>query len=229
MNAKFLCRAYLGSKLVKVTKHRIAFSENTPGRCTITVEGNPEVNTIVAVELGWGDGISRVFLGYVERIQPVQMGYSQLFCRELSALLFKPLNVALRHPTLMQLLEDVTNKTGLQFVVPDKAYSKTAIPCFYSDGNGYRIMDEIAQAFSVDDFFWQQQGNGQIFVGSWKDSFWASKPVDIPADLMTGQTATKSIKVPAIPRIKPGVLVNGLRISGVEFEETEVKLTWKIQ
>ncbi|MGF1702969.1 hypothetical protein L4D09_22015 [Photobacterium makurazakiensis] len=226
INSKFLCRVYLGSKKTKVKSHHVVFSQNTPGRCSLVVEGNPAPNTLVAVDIGWGNDIDRIFLGYVERVTPVENGWSSLFCRELAAVLFKSLNVTLRHPTLMQLLSDVTNKTGLQFVVPEKAYGKTAIPCFYSDGNGYRVMDELGQAFSIDDLFWQQQGNGQVYVGSWKDSFWANKPVTIPNDLMTNHTANKSVKIPAIPKLKPGVVVNGLRLAGVEFEGTEAKLTW---
>lgn len=225
-NNKFLCRAYLGKDKAKVKNHRIVFSENTPGRCDLTIEGNPDANTIVAVDIGWGDAIDRVFLGYIERVQPAEKGWSKVFCRELSAILYKPLNIFMRHPTLMQLLSEVTNKTGLQFVVPEKAYSKSAIPCFYSDGNGYRVMDELGQAFSIDDLFWQQQGNGQIYVGSWKDSFWANKSVPIPNELMTNHTANKSVKIPAIPKLKPGVMVNGIRLVGVEFEGTEAKLTW---
>jgi len=84
----------------------------------------------------------------------------------------------------------------------------------------------LAQAFSIDGLFWQQQGNGQIYVGSWEDSFWADKPVTIPSALMTNHTANKSVKVPAIPKLKPGAVVNGLRLVGVEFEGTEAKLTW---
>ena len=225
-NNKFLCRAYIGKTKAKVKSHRIVFSENTPGRCEIEVEGNPDVNTIIAIDLGWGDNITRVFLGYIERVQPKEKGWSKVFCRELAAILYKPLTIIMRHPTLMQLLSEVTNKTGLQFVVPEKAYSKTAIPCFYSDGNGYRVIDELGQAFSIDDLFWQQQGNGQIYVGNRKDSFWANKPVQLPIQLMTNHTANKSVKVPAIPKLKPGAIVNGLRIIGVEFEGTEVKLTW---
>ena len=225
-NNKFLCRAYVGKDKAKVKKHRIVFSENTPGRCELTLEGSHEVNTIVAVDIGWGDSIVRVFFGYIERVQPAEKGWSKVFCRELAAILYKPLNIIMRHPTLMQLLSEVTNKTGLQFVVPEKAYSKTAIPCFYSDGNGYRVIDELAQAFSIDGLFWQQQGNGQIYVGSWKDSFWADKPVTIPNELMTSHTANKSVKIPAIPKLKPGVVVNGLRLVGVEFEGTKAKLTW---
>ena len=225
-NNKFLCRAYIGKSKVNVKHHRIVFSENTPGRGQLTVEGDPEPNTIIAVDLGWGESITRVFIGYIERVQPAEKDWSTIFCRELSAILYKPLNIIMRHPTLMQLLSEVTNKTGLQFVVPEQAYSKTAIPCFYSDGNGYRVIDELAQAFNIDDMFWQQQGNGQIYVGSWKDSFWADKPVSIPNALMTKHTANKSVKVPAIPKLRPGVVVNGLRLVGVEFEGTEVKLTW---
>ncbi|WP_102418059.1 hypothetical protein [Vibrio cyclitrophicus] len=225
-NNRFISRVYLGKDKGKMKSHRVVFDKNTPGRCELTVEGNPELNTIIAVDLGWGDDITRVFLGYIERVQPAEKGWSAVFCRELSAILYKPLNIIMRHPTLMQLLSEVTNKTGLQFVVPEKAYSKTAIPCFYSDGNGYRVIDELAQAFSIDDLFWQQQGNGQIYVGSWQDSHWADKPITIPNELMTNHTANKSVKIPAIPRLKPGVVVNGLRLVGVEFEGTEAKLTW---
>ncbi len=226
INNKFTCRAYLGKDKTKVKSHRIVFSENTPGRCELTIAGDPEPNTIIAVDLGWGDAITRVFLGYIERVQPVDKGWSKVFCRELAAILYKPLNIIMRHPTLMQLLSEVTNKTGLQFVVPEQAYSKTAIPCFYSDGNGYRVIDELAQAFGIDDMFWQQQGNGQIYVGSWNDSYWSDKPVAIPNTLMTNHTANKSVKIPAVPKLRPGVVVNGIRLVGVEFEGTEAKLTW---
>ena len=74
-------------------------------------------------------------------------------------------------------------------------------------------MDELAQAFSIDDLFWQQQGNGQIYLGSWKDSHWADKPITIANELMTNHTANKSVKIPAIPKLKPGVVVNGPSIS----------------
>ncbi|MEZ9349916.1 hypothetical protein AB4166_24140, partial [Vibrio splendidus] len=87
------------------------------GRCELSVEGNPEPNTLIAIDLGWGDDITRVFLGYIERVQPSEKGWSKVFCRELAAILYKPLNIILRHPTLIQLLSEVTNKTGLQFVV----------------------------------------------------------------------------------------------------------------
>ncbi|ELL0595105.1 hypothetical protein Q6U54_000683 [Vibrio vulnificus] len=226
INNHFICRTYIGKEKRKNKHHHLVFDVNTPGRASVKIEGTAEPNTIVAIELGWGDAIDRVFLGYIERVQPAEKGWSELFCRELGAILYKPLDVILRHPTLMQLLSEVTNKTALQFVVPEKAYSKTAIPCFYSDGNGYRVMDELGQAFGIDDLFWQQQGNGQIYVGSWKDSYWADKPVTIPSQLMTNHTASKSVNIPAIPKIKPGVVVNGVRLVGVEFKGTEVKITW---
>ncbi|UTM59203.1 hypothetical protein L4174_021080 [Photobacterium sp. CCB-ST2H9] len=225
-NPRFTVQVYIGRQKTKVSTHRLTFDDTAPGRAQLVIEGSPEVNSIVAVDLGWGENLSRVFLGYVERVQPTQKGWSTVFCRELAAVLYRPLPVIMRHPTLMQLLSHVSEKTGLQFVVPERAYSKTAAPCFYSDGNGYRVMDELATTFSVPDFFWQQQGNGQIFVGSWQDSYWADKPVTIPNELMTGHTANKSATIPCIPKLKPGALVNGTRLKAVEFTGTEVKLTW---
>lgn len=225
-NHRFTIQAYIGAKKVEVTEHRLVFDANTPGRAQLSIKATPEKNSIVAVDVGWGDNLSRIFTGFIERVLPAEKGYANIFCRELAAGLFHPLPVVIRHPTMMQLLSFVTTKTGLQFVVPDRAYSKTAIPCFYSDGNGYRVMDELAQAFSVPEFFWQQQGNGQIYVGSWQDSYWADKPVTLPNAMMTGHTANKSVTVPCIPKLKPGALVNGIRLNTVEFSGTESKLTW---
>ncbi len=225
-NSRFTIQMYIGAQKVAVSDHRLVFDINTPGRAQLTVKATPEKNSVVAVDLGWGDCVSRVFTGYIERVLPAEKGYSKLFCRELTAVLFHPLPVVIRHPTLMQLLSYVTAKTGLQFVVPERAYSKNPIPCFYSDGNGYRVMDELAQAFNIPDLFWQQQGNGQVYVGSWQDSYWGDKPTTLPNEFMTGHTANKTVTVPCIPKLKPGAIVNGIRLKAVEFSGTESKLTW---
>ncbi|WP_434357431.1 hypothetical protein NF212_16245 [Parasalinivibrio latis] len=226
-NQRFTVRAFVGSEKVKVSTYRLTFDENTPGRMQMDIQGNPEPFTVVAFDFGWGDQLSRPFTGYIERVQPTKKGWSNIFCRELAAVLYEPLPIIMRHPTMVKLLSHVGEKTGLQFVVPEKAYSQTAIPCFYSDGNGYRVMDELAQAFNVPDFVWQQQGNGQVFAGSWQDSFWANKPVTLPNDFMVGHSANKTVTIPCIPKLKPGALVNGIRLKKVEFQGTEARITWK--
>lgn len=226
MNHHFTIQIYTGSQKAEVTHYRVCFASDMPGRAQITVKGTPDVHTIVAIDLGWGDCVCRVFTGYIERVTPEKPGYSAIFCREMAAILYRPFNVVIRQPTLMQLLSNLTEQTGLQFVVPEKAYSKQVIPCFYSIGNGYRVLDEIGQAFNITDYMWQQQGNGQVYVGSWQDSYWADKPVTIPNELMTNHRANKTVTLPCIPQLKPGAIVNGLQLTEVEHTATESTLTW---
>lgn len=225
-NQKFRIQCYIGGGWRETSQHRLTFSHDAPGRAVLVVKGTASPNQMVAVELGWGDNLRRVFTGYIDRVSPDNPGYSRLFCRELAAVLYHPLTVVLRHPTLMQLLSNVTAQTGLQFVVPERAYAQSAIPCFYSTGNGYRVLDEIADAFGIRDYLWQQQGNGQIFVGSWADSYWAGREVEIPDALWVAGPSGREVTVPCSPHFKPGTMVNGRRLATVEHRGTDTEITW---
>ena len=225
-NLKFVVRCYVGREARYVSDHTLSFSDESPARAKLVIRGQAEPNQLVAVELGWGDSLHRCFTGFIERVAPNVNGYSTLFCRELSAILYHSLNVALRHPTLHQILSNVTSKSGIQFVVPDKAYSQTQISCYYSVGNGYYLLDNLGPAFNIPNFFWQQQGNGQVFVGSWDDSRWADSPVEIPSQLLNPTSSPKSFKVPCMPQLKPSVIVNGAKLCSVSHSGTESILEW---
>lgn len=225
-NAKFIARAYVDGVNVSIKDHWVILQAATPGTCQIKV--NEKVNKLsqVAVDLGWGKMIDRVFFGYVERAMPSENGWYTLFCREFSAALSFNFSVMLRHPTLKQVLDELTKQSGIQFVIPNKAYTETSIPCFYCDSSGYAILDNIGRAFRINDFIWQQQGNGKVFVGSYADSFWQDKPISIPSKLMTGHQSGKTATMPAAPMIRPNVTANDERIQKVEFKETNITISW---
>lgn len=225
-NAKFIARAYINDIKVDMTDHWVMLKHSSPGNCQIKVKSTPNKLDIVAVELGWGDMIDRVFLGFVERVQPAEAGWSIIFCRELSASLAFNLSVMLRHPTLRQVISEISQQTGLEFVIPEKVYADTAIPAFYCDSSGYAMLDNIGSTFKVPDFIWQQQGNGKIYIGSYQDSFWFDKPITIPTNIMTNQQAGKSVNMPAAPMIRPNVTANNERITAVEFKGTNMTITW---
>jgi hypothetical protein len=225
-NARFIARAYIDNQKVDMADHWVVLQSTTPGNCQITVSTEVKQFALVSVDLGWGDMIDRVFIGYVERVMPAVNGWYTLFCRELSASLALNYSVMLRHPTLKQVLDELSQLTGLEFVVPDNAYAETAIPCFYCDSSGYAMLDNIGRSFRIDDFIWQQQGNGKIYVGSYQDSFWADKPIVVPNNLMTNHQAGRTATIPAAPMIRPNVLANGSRIKTVEFKETQMTITW---
>ncbi|ABZ75908.1 conserved hypothetical protein [Shewanella halifaxensis HAW-EB4] len=225
-NARFIARATVNAKPVELKNHWLVLKSDSPGTCQITV--NTKVNRLdkVALDLGWGDMVDRVFIGYVERVMPAVNGWYTLFCRELAASLAFNLSVMLRHPTMRQVLDEVTKQTGLDFVVPDKAYSETAIPCFYCDGSGYEILDNIGRAYQIPDFIWHQQGNGKIYIGSYQDSFWHDKPVVIPTSMMTNHQVGRTATMPATPMVRPHVTANNERIKSVEFRQTQMIISW---
>lgn len=225
-NSKFRVQCFVGSQLREVVEHHLAFSNDSPARAKITIKGTANLRQIVAFELGWGDSIHRPFTGYIERVSPSVDGYSTIFCRELTAVLFNPVNVVLRHPTLNQVLNEVTKKTGVQFIVPAVEYAQTTIPCFYSIGNGYMLLDEIGKAFSIKNYTWQQQGDGKTFVGSWDDSRWAKRPVEIPNQIMKPTGSPKQFIVPCLPQLKPSTLVNGSKLVAVTHQKTESIIEW---
>ncbi|WP_445946390.1 hypothetical protein [Shewanella sp.] len=225
-NARFITRAYVDNQKVDMKDHWVVLQHDTPGNCQITVKTAANKHALVAVDLGWGDMLDRVFIGYVERVMPAVNGWYTLFCRELAATLAFNYSVMLRHPTLRQVLAELSEKTGLEFVVPDKPYADTAIPCFYCDSSGYAMLDNIGRAFRVPDFIWQQQGNGKIYIGSYQDSFWHDKPIPISNKLMTNHQAGKCVTMPAAPMIRPNVTANSERITRVEFKETTMTISW---
>lgn len=225
-NARFISRAYINDKKVDMTDHWIMLKDNSPGNCQIKVKSAPNKLDIVAVDLGWGEMIDRVFIGYVERVMPAEAGWSLIFCREVAASLAFNLSVMLRHPTLRQVIGEISEQTGLEFVLPDKPYADTAIPCFYCDSSGYAMLDNLGRTYKVPDFIWQQQGNGKIYLGSYQDSFWHDKPIIIPNNLMTNHQAGKTVSMPAAPMVRPNVTANNERIKSVEFKGTNMTITW---
>lgn len=225
-NAHFIARAYVNDEKINIKDHWIVLQASAPGTCQISVNQSVEQFSQVAVDLGWGKMIDRVFTGYVERVMPAVNGWYTLFCRELSAALSFNYSVMLRHPTMRQVLTELTKQSGVQFVIPEQAYAQTAIPCFYSDGSGYSILDNIGRVFKINDFIWQQQGNGKVFVGSYAYSFWADKPITIPNNIMSGHQGGKTAIMTAAPMIKPNVTANNERLQKVEFQETEMTLSW---
>lgn len=225
-NARFIARAKLNGKPVELKDHWVVLNADTPGTCQITVNTNAAELDKVILDLGWGEMVDQVFVGYVERVLPAVNGWYTLFCRELAAALAYNLSVTLRHPTMRQVLDAVTEQTGLTFVVPQKAYADAAIPCFYCDGSGFQVLDNIGRAFQIPDFIWQQQGNGQIYIGSYQDSFWQDKPIVIPNAMMTNHQAGKTATIPAAPMIRPNVTANDRRIQSVEFKGTKMTISW---
>ncbi len=154
---------------------------------------------------------------------------SSRFCSV--AILFNPLPLNLRHADLSTVLAEINQKTGLSFRVPDKAYVKVKAPFFYNLAAGYQAMDSLPRVFGITDFIWQQQGNGEVFVGSWADSFFGTRsPLPLPVDLFNDYQNNQSAMIAALPGLRPGVSINqGERITQVTLTGNHMGIRWKTQ
>ncbi|ENY76580.1 hypothetical protein C206_16365 [Pseudomonas putida TRO1] len=204
----------------------------TPGRAQFTVKADASVSGLVTLDIGYNEAtLQRHFIGYVERSTAVNQLEQVLYCRELAAILAKPLPLNLRHADLRTVLEAISDETGLRFRVPSQAYATTKAPYFYSLASGYQAMDSLARVFSIADLIWQQQGDGEVFVGSWAHSFFGDRsPLQLPVQLFNNYQGNQSAVIAALPGLRPGATINqGERVTSVALAGTEMAIKWKTQ
>lgn len=201
----------------------------SPGRANFRIQAPAPVTGLVTLDIGYNDStLQRHFLGYVERCTTANAVSQVLFCRELSGILAAPLPLNLRHADLQTVLATISEQTGLQFRVPTQAYATTKAPFFYSLASGFQAMDSLARVYGIDDFIWQQQGNGEVFAGSWPDSFFGSRPpLQLPTELFDDYQGNQSAMVAALPGLRPGATINnGERITSVALAGTQMAIKW---
>lgn len=215
-----------------LVKEDVRLDVTSPGRATFTIQSTVPVKGLVTLDIGYNEGtLQRHFIGYVERCTAANAIEQVLFCRELAAVLANPLPMNLRHVDLRAVLAVVSEQTGLRFRVPERPYSSVKAPFFYSLAAGYQAMDSLARVFSIPDFIWQQQGNGEVFVGSWADSFFGVRaPLQIPTELFDGYQGNQSAMVAALPGLRPGATINqGERVTSVALANDQMAIRWKTQ
>lgn len=222
----------IAGKVYPLVKDDVRLDLRSPGRASFTIKAEAPLRGLVVFDLGYNErALQRHFIGHVERCTPASSLEQVLFCRELTSVLALPLPMNLRHVDMRQVLGEITDRTGLRFRVPDKPYAKVKAPYFYSLATGFQAMDSLAQVFGIPDYIWQQQGDGEVFAGSWADSYWgAREPLNLPQELFDSYQGNQSATVAALPGLRPGVSINqGERITSVTLASTQMAIRWKTQ
>ena len=215
-----------------LVKNEVRLDAKSPGRATFTIQASAPVKGLVTLDIGYnGNTLQRHFIGYVERSTTASSTQQVLFCRELAAILAKPLPLNLRHVDLRAVLVEISQHTGLRFRVPDRPYAGVKAPFFYSLAAGYQAMDSLARVFNIPDFIWQQQGDGEVFVGSWADSFFGVRsPLQLPVELFDDYQGNQSAMIAALPGLRPGATINnGERITSVALIDNQMAIRWTTQ
>lgn len=222
----------IGGALHDLVKDDVRLDLATPGRAQFTIKSTVPVSGLVTLDIGYNDSpLQRHFIGYVERSTSVNQVEQVLYCRELAAILAKPLPLNLRHADLRTVLAAIGEQTGLRFLVPAQAYASSKAPFFYSLASGFQAMDSLARVFSIPDLIWQQQGDGEVFVGSWEHSFFGARsPLQLPVELFNNYQGNQSAVIAALPGLRPGATINqGERVTSVALVGTEMAIKWKTQ
>ncbi|MCP3941383.1 MAG: hypothetical protein GY710_07860 [Desulfobacteraceae bacterium] len=219
-----------GEPLGLVREH-VWLDMSTPGRADFTVRSPVALSGIVHLCIGDAarENLVDFFTGYIVKSHTVDNAQQRLFCRELSAVLWATLPVSVRNASLKDILGIYSRKTGLYFAVPDKPYAQTPCPAFQTIANGIHGMDCLGDIFGIQNYIWQQQGDGQIFAGSWEDSKWAGKPFELCETFFQDVQLDGTKTMQALPGLRPGVELNGQYITSLQLNEHFMVVTCEEQ
>lgn len=224
---KSINRLYLSGDETHLVDVKMVLELSQCGRGFITAKTDTDyTGKLVRLDIGYTDLLLRYFTGYVERSQPSQNGFQKLFVRELVGVFDRMWPCSFQHPTLKQITDYLKEHSGLHFVLPDAEYVNIPIPHYTHNGTGYQLLNSLGKVFNIPDYVWYQTPDGDVFVGSWADSFWKDKNVEIDNQFSSEQRAGNQMTIPMVQSLRPGVKVNDKRLERVALDNDNMALTW---
>jgi hypothetical protein len=220
-------RLYLSTDEIHLADASLVLELNSCGRGFITAGTTQDyTGKLVRLDVGYTDLVLRWFTGYVERSQPAENGFQRLFVRELVGVFERQWPCSFQHPTLRDVASWLTEHSGLTFSVPDADYSDRPIPHFTHSGTGYQLLDNLGKAFGITDYVWYQLPDGAVYTGGAEKALFADRPVEIPHEFNQGAAGGNSMTLPLVQSLRPGVDLNGQRVTKVHLQNDTMAVTW---
>lgn len=220
-------RLYLSTDEIHLADASLVLELNSCGRGFITAGTTQDyTGKLVRLDVGYTDLVLRWFTGYVERSQPAENGFQRLFVRELVGVFERLWPCSFQHPTLRSVASWLTEHSGLTFSVPDADYSDRPIPHLTHSGTGYQLLDNLGKAFGITDYIWYQLPDGSVYIGGAEKALFADRPVEIPHEFSQGVAGGNSMTLPVVQSLRPGVQLNGERVTKVHLENDTMGVTW---
>ncbi|HGB4964246.1 TPA: hypothetical protein ACIVLV_002329 [Salmonella enterica subsp. enterica serovar Mississippi] len=220
-------RLYLSTDEIHLADASLVLELNSCGRGFITAQTTTDyTGKLVRLDVGYSGLLLRWFTGYVERSQPAENGYQRLFVRELAGVFERMWPCSFQHPTLRDVAGWLEENSGISIAVPDVPYSDKPIPHFTHNGTGYQLLNNLGRAFSITDYIWYPLPDGSLYVGGAGKALFAGRPVEIPAEFSQGTAGGNSMTLPVIQSLRPGVDVNGERVTKVHLTNDTMTITW---
>lgn len=206
---------------------------NACGRGFITIPASSNIsfkNSIIKMNIGYGNDLQRYFTGYVESEQLAGRETKKLFIRELIGGYIQNIDCSFQHPTLKTVTDYLKSKKGLSFDLPDADYTNTKIPHFKHSGTGFHLLQEIGRAFNILDYTFYQKPTGTIYCGSYNDCYFNDKNINLGENLnkIASSTAgSNMVKIPLVPKLRPGVKINDKKVIAVNLINDNMTLTFE--
>ena len=226
--------AIINNQRIQIINCNIVLELNACGRGFITVPSNNDscVGKTLIINVGYGNDLQRFFTGYVESEQAAARNTKKLFIRELIGCYKQNIDCSFQHPTLKSVTEYLTSKNGLQFDLPCADYVNTKIPHFKHSGTGDHLLHEIGRAFNIPEYTFFQTPAGKIYCGSYNDSYFNDKNIALGDNLnkiSSSAAGSNIVKIPLIPKLRPGVKINGKKVSIVNLIDDNMTITFEVQ
>ncbi|WP_336819369.1 hypothetical protein [Cedecea sp. MMO-103] len=220
-------RLYLSGDEVHLADVSLVLELNRCGRGFITAGTTQDyTGKLVRLDVGYSDLLLRWFTGYVERSQPAENGFQRLFVREVVGVFERLWPCSFQHPTLREIARWLEENSGITVNVPDAGYSDKPVPHFTHSGTGYQLLDNLGKAFGINDYVWYQLPDGALYAGGAEASLFAGKPITVPAEFSQGATGGNTMTLPLIQSLRPGVEMNGERVTRVHLTNDTMAVTW---
>lgn len=220
-------RLYLSTDETHVADVNLVLELSSCGRGFITAQTDQDyTGKLVRLDVGYSGELLRWFTGYVERSQPADKGFVRLFVRELAGVFERVWPCSFQHPTLRDVAAWLTENSGITVTVPDASYSSAPIPHFTHSGTGYQLLSNLGNAFGITDYVWYQLPDGSLYVGGAEAALFAGRPVEIPPEFSQGAAGGNTMTLPLIQALRPGVEVNGERLTRVALTNDTMAITW---
>lgn len=150
-------------------------------------------------------------------------GFTVKQCRVYATdIVWQPVDMLLRVVHLDK--NDIFLRPYLRFTILQHHIIAGLICCV--NGTGYQLLNNLGRAFSIPDYIWYQLPDGSLYVGGAEKAMFAGRPVDIPAEFSQGAAGGNSITLPVIQSLRPGVELNGERVTKVHLTNDTMAITW---
>lgn len=227
-------RLYINNQAVNLKMEMVSLKLSLASIAIFTIsdEMMPEQYQAVRFDMGYEQNVLPFFEGYIDKIQPAENGHYNITVKENAGILTNRCPLSLEHPTMRGVLAALSEKTGLEFTLPESVdYTDVVIPNFVCQGSGYQCLQQIGRAFSVDDLVWFQHTDQTIHISDYQDCRFFGKPVTIPLALSSRRHGDNITFAP-FPMLRPGAIITDInltekRITRLDLIEGEMTAYWE--